>query len=110
MSWARPDEVRITHSSGHVTQVEARRRGHLRPARAMAMLMLKSKLYAAPTGPKEIPMGEVRVYDFSRYDQDYWNRGDADDVIAQAARQLEVELAAAIDKGKCPQNRESDKG
>ena len=96
ISWATPEQVWITHSSGHIVCAEVRSRGRIYAAKATAMAMLKGKLWSAPNGPDEIPMNEVRVYDHSHQDQAYWNCGGSCEIMDAAALELEDRLSTAV--------------
>ena len=100
MNWATPDCIRITHASGHTAFVEVRRsyRGWMK-AKTFAYQMLRSKLWAAPGGPRDIPTGEVQSCDLSGHGQAFWSTGaSCDEVDARLAEELGERIEAAMSR------------
>lgn len=107
MNWAIPDHIRITHPSGHMALVEVRRsyRGWMK-AKTFAYQMLRSKLWAAPGGPKDTPMGEVQTCDLSGHEQAWWSTGAAcDEIDKRMAAELGVRLEAAMSRRRANPDR-----
>jgi hypothetical protein len=99
MNWATPDSIRITHPTGYRALVEVRRsyRGWMK-AKALAYQMLRSKLWAAPGGPRDVPTGEVQVCDLIDHGQAYWSDGASIDAVdkrlaAELGERLEAEMS-----------------
>jgi hypothetical protein len=96
MSWNMIDSIRITHKNGHVALVEVPYRSSWWKAKALAMQMLRGKLWAAPGGPADIPAADVQLVDLSAHGQEFWNRGGYDVAAEQMAADLGERLGAKI--------------
>jgi hypothetical protein len=86
------DHIRITHPSRHTARVDVPCRRSWFKAKARALTMLRGKLWAAPGGPAQIPMHDVRTYDFGDRDQEYWS-------TPVGWRDFDDRMAAALERG-----------